>query len=316
MAKKVTNAQMGKAIEDFNKKFKMKPKLATEGTDKDLKALLIDECISSIQKDDDLYPAKFNKATVAVVDALIAEKAGVADAEKTKEDKKEKKTEKEKEAPAGEVSLLDQVKGEMKKKVLIAFVENEDAFKADKKRLLKVKNHLSMRKEMVAILTADAPADKKEEKEKTKKKDKEEIPEEPVVQKNEVVVDPLIVEIEAAGKKKELKKIAKSDKKFKKVDLDLDVDALKKAMLKVLTPAAPKMKKGKGVIVLIVKTIEDAGKKGVSKDEILEVLVKAFPNRERKSLKSTISVQVPNRITKEKFPVEKTKEGKYRKAKK
>jgi len=77
--------------------------------------------------------------------------------------------------------------------------------------------------------------------------------------------------------------------------------------------AKPLIKKGTGIIATIVSSIEKSGRKGISKGQILEKLVELFPDREEKSMKNTINVQVPNRITKEKFSVEKTKDGNYRK---
>lgn len=68
-----------------------------------------------------------------------------------------------------------------------------------------------------------------------------------------------------------------------------------------------------GVIASIVSCIEKSGKKGITKEEILEKLIDLFPDREAKSMINTINVQVPNRINKEKFPVEKLKNGNYRK---
>ena len=69
-----------------------------------------------------------------------------------------------------------------------------------------------------------------------------------------------------------------------------------------------------GVIATIVSLIEGAGKKGVTKEEILTALTKAFPDRKVESMKNTINVQVPNRIIKERFPIEKIDGDRYRKA--
>ena len=74
-------------------------------------------------------------------------------------------------------------------------------------------------------------------------------------------------------------------------------------------PAAAAKKPG--VIATIVALIEKSGKKGITKDELLEKLAVAFPDREEDSMKNTVNVQVPNRISKEKFPVGKTKTGRY-----
>jgi cobalamin biosynthesis protein CobT len=71
---------------------------------------------------------------------------------------------------------------------------------------------------------------------------------------------------------------------------------------------------GPGVIATIVSLIEGAGKKGVTKEEILTALTKAFPDKKAESMKNTINVQVPNRISKERFPIEKIDGDRYRKA--
>jgi hypothetical protein len=68
-------------------------------------------------------------------------------------------------------------------------------------------------------------------------------------------------------------------------------------------PVKEKKAKGPGVIATIAKAIEDAGENGVSKDEILEKLVATFPERDAGAMKKTINVQVPTRISKEKFKV-------------
>ena len=71
--------------------------------------------------------------------------------------------------------------------------------------------------------------------------------------------------------------------------------------------------KGPGVIATIVSMIEKAGKDGVSKEEILNELVAKFPDRAKDSMAKTINVQVPNRISKERFPIVKLENGKYKK---
>ena len=280
MGKELTKAQLSNAIKDFNKKFKMDPQLETKGTEEELRLTLVNECISDIQKDDPIYPAKFAKTTVAVVDALIAEK------EPAKDEKKEKKTSKNKkkettEAPAGD--LVSQIKGEMKKKVLIAFVEDEDVFKKDRKRLLAIPNHLSMRKAMMEVLaggestTEDAPVEEtakekkareKAEKKAAAEKEKEDAPVEETAKEKkarekaekkaakdtekaekEKVVEahPLVAVVDAAEKKKDLKAICKDNKEFKKINVKdfKEVEDLKQEMLKALVPAEPKVKKQK-----------------------------------------------------------------------
>ena len=77
---------------------------------------------------------------------------------------------------------------------------------------------------------------------------------------------------------------------------------------KETTPTKP------GVIATIVELIAKSGKKGVTKDQILEVLTKSFPERSPEAMKKTINVQVPSRITKERFPVVRQENGTYIKA--
>ena len=83
---------------------------------------------------------------------------------------------------------------------------------------------------------------------------------------------------------------------------------VKTSAKKAKTAAKPK---GKGIIKTIVECIENAGKDGIKKDEILAILKREFPDREEKSMKNTIGVQVPSRISKEKFKVSKTDSGYY-----
>ena len=80
----------------------------------------------------------------------------------------------------------------------------------------------------------------------------------------------------------------------------------------ILGTPRPKSKAGKGIIATIVDLIETADKKkGVTKDQILNQLVKTFPDREEVSMKNTINAQVPNRIIRERFKVGKTDKGGY-----
>ncbi len=88
----------------------------------------------------------------------------------------------------------------------------------------------------------------------------------------------------------------------------------KKPAKKNKTSSTEKKAKTPGVIATIVSLIEKAPKKGISKEEILENLEKVFPDREGVSMKKTIQVQVPSRISKERFEVEKLKNGNYKKA--
>lgn len=73
-------------------------------------------------------------------------------------------------------------------------------------------------------------------------------------------------------------------------------------------PKVPKESKGPGVIATIVEVLKKG--KPVTKEAILAILVKRFPDRSAESMGKTINVQVPNRIAKEqKIKVEKTDKG-------
>ncbi len=80
-------------------------------------------------------------------------------------------------------------------------------------------------------------------------------------------------------------------------------------------PPLGKKEKTAGVIESIIELIEKSGQKGISKEQILEELIKRFPDRQPTSMKNTINVQVPTRISKERFPLEKTPDNKFRRKK-
>jgi hypothetical protein len=146
----------------------------------------------------------------------------------------------------------------------------------------------------------------------------------------EAVEDTLVEDFKAAKKLADLKTMVSEWECFSKLDLDaykglqaprqLRADMLEclpedvreqiepKAAEKPVKgektePVKEKKAKGPGVIATIAKAIEDAGENGVSKDEILEKLVATFPERDAGAMKNTINVQVPTRISKEKFKV-------------
>jgi hypothetical protein len=77
-------------------------------------------------------------------------------------------------------------------------------------------------------------------------------------------------------------------------------------------PATKVEPKAPGVIATIAETVSKSGKAGVSKEEILAVLKKAFPDRDPAGMAKTIRVQLPTRIVKGRFEVVKTEDGKYR----
>ena len=95
---------------------------------------------------------------------------------------------------------------------------------------------------------------------------------------------------------------------------EVPIPKLKKKEEKKEKESSNSKPKGPGIIATIASLIEKSGSKGITKDEIHEKLTEAFPDRNKDSMKNTINVQVLNRITKEKFKVERLEEGKYRKA--
>ena len=84
--------------------------------------------------------------------------------------------------------------------------------------------------------------------------------------------------------------------------------AKEKAEKKEKPAKKEKETKGPGVIKTIASTIKDHGP--ITKEQILEKLIKAFPERDAEAMKKTINVQVPNRINKEQnFQIENSDKG-------
>jgi hypothetical protein len=81
--------------------------------------------------------------------------------------------------------------------------------------------------------------------------------------------------------------------------------------LKATKVKGEKKEKGTGIIGTIAKLITDAGEEGISKTNILKGLMVAFPEADMFSLTSTVRVQVPTRINKEKFLVKHLENGNY-----
>lgn len=98
------------------------------------------------------------------------------------------------------------------------------------------------------------------------------------------------------------------DKAGKEKTSKTEKPAKEKAEKKEKPAKKEKEVKGPGVIKTIVSTIKDHGP--ITKEQILEKLVKAFPERDAEAMKKTINVQVPNRINKEQdFQIENTDKG-------
>lgn len=87
---------------------------------------------------------------------------------------------------------------------------------------------------------------------------------------------------------------------------------MKKSAKKVSAKTANKKVNSKpGVIATIASTIQAAGKKGITKDDILKTLVKKFPDRNKDSMQVTINAQLPTRIASQGFEVGRNDQGAY-----
>jgi hypothetical protein len=87
--------------------------------------------------------------------------------------------------------------------------------------------------------------------------------------------------------------------------------AKKKAAAKAKAAPAKKTaaKKGPGVIATIFEMLKGS-KRAMTEDQIVAKLKKAFPDREEKSMRSTVKVQLPGRMSREKsVKIERTDKG-------
>ena len=296
--------------------------MSTEGTEDELCAILIKEALRLIEPAD-----KLSDGTKTLIQELCDGHLDEMDA-KTIEvlercgyefsDPDEGEEEAPEDAPEDDdnLELVAEVNGAERLKDLKEIAKSYDEFKSIRGELSAYKTADELREAMLEHLEEE-PEEKKEE----KSIDLEEL-------------------VEDAGNIQVLKKLVGDHDEFKSLRKKLptykEAKPLRNTMLDLLESpkdekeepptktekkATPKKeekvkpvvkKKGTGVIATIVSLIEKSGKKGITKDEILEQLVEAFPDREKVSMKNTINVQVPNRITKEKFPV-KVKDGYYSK---
>lgn len=97
---------------------------------------------------------------------------------------------------------------------------------------------------------------------------------------------------------------------------EIDVPASIKEKSKTASPkkeAKPKKDKGPGVIATIEKAVRESCKEQpVSREKILSILKKAFPEKEETSMMNTIKVQLPGRMAKEKnLKIKTTEDGKF-----
>ncbi len=70
-----------------------------------------------------------------------------------------------------------------------------------------------------------------------------------------------------------------------------------------------------GLVAAAAWIIEDTGQTGADIDEIYSGIITKFPSYDPKAVKSTIRKIVPETINREVFTVEKTADGRYRRAK-
>lgn len=104
-------------------------------------------------------------------------------------------------------------------------------------------------------------------------------------------------------------KSAKKKEKPKKADKPTKEEKTDKPKGK--KPEKAKGKSGKGIIATIVSLLEKATKKQpITKAEIIDVLKKEFPDRDVRGMTRTVHVQVPGRISREKFKLGVTEDGK------
>lgn len=104
-------------------------------------------------------------------------------------------------------------------------------------------------------------------------------------------------------------KSAKKKEKPKKADKPTKEEKTDKPKGK--KPEKAKGKSGKGIIATIVSLLENATKKQpITKAEIIDVLKKEFPDRDVRGMTRTVHVQVPGRISREKFKLGVTEDGK------
>jgi hypothetical protein len=127
----------------------------------------------------------------------------------------------------------------------------------------------------------------------------------------------------ASGKSEASDDGPEDDKEEAEAEAETEADEKPAKAKKATKPAKPAKSvktdkgksepKGSGVISTIVSAIEKSGKKGISKDDLLVLLKKTFKDRDESSMKNTINIQVPARISKERFAVDRMENGNYRK---
>ena len=86
----------------------------------------------------------------------------------------------------------------------------------------------------------------------------------------------------------------------------------KKTKKRTPKKAAATKAKAEPKVGIIATIIESLSKKAMTKDELLEVLTKKFPERTPEAMRTTVNCQVPTRLASEKgLNITKDKEGRY-----
>lgn len=115
----------------------------------------------------------------------------------------------------------------------------------------------------------------------------------------------------SAKKEEKPKKANKPTKEEKPKKADKPTKEEKTDKPKGKKPEKAKGKSGKGIIATIVSLLEKATKKQpITKAEIIDVLKKEFPDRDVRGMTRTVHVQVPGRISRERFKLGVTEDGK------
>lgn len=218
---------------------------------------------------------EFSVETQEIIDEIMS---SAPEKSTAKTGKKPTKKEPDPEPEDETDSLIEEIEDSTSLKDLISIAKENEEFKSLAKKLATYKKVDALRADMLAILESEPEPEEPEFEEVPKPK----------------------------GSSKSVKKEPEPEPAVKKSKEKEAPDAPKK-------PRGFQKKEGPGVITTIVDCIEKAGKKGITKDAILEKLVEVFPDKPETSMKNTINVQVPSRISKERFPVEKLENGAYRK---
>jgi hypothetical protein len=339
MAKSLTKKELVSAYKELDKEIGIEPpieydELSLEEFEKEL----YDTVTELVEEGD-----TFTKATQAVFDALNAKYGDETEEEETEDDEQEENEEDDEEETEDEddeeeveddededdeeEDLTALVKSTPKRDALLALLKERDEFKKVRKALANEKNVFTLKKQMLKALEGVTPVAEEKpvqkgkvtEKEKPAKKTKE------IVEEPEEETNPLIDEINEFEDRDDLLLFVKENKESFKGIVTKDFPTFKKLKVALLEHLGVKTKikgthivknpctlpRNVGVIATIKKILEDAGKEGVSRQDILKKLAKKFPDRPTEGMIKTVTAQVPGQLTVHGFAVIKNKAGLY-----